>query len=170
MHLKNLWDLRVLGNLEHAPQDCKLGTSQERGSLTLSQFTQLISQKRFIEEKKGTMSRLWMIQDVHQKGTMIRKRSTENCLIKSKEWGLTVVCFVFYQMKYSTKTKRKVFLQLKSTLSHSQRYLTQQKQFREISWLLLERALHLPQKLKVLVSHGLNIDVSVLQPLRVSEH
>ena len=33
-------------NLKHVLQDCKLGISQERGSLTLSQFMKLISQKK----------------------------------------------------------------------------------------------------------------------------
>ena len=49
--------LSVHRNLKYVPEDCKLGTSRERGSLTLSQFMKLISPKRFIEEKKETMSR-----------------------------------------------------------------------------------------------------------------
>ena len=47
-----------------------------------------------------------------------------------------------------------------------------QKELREISWLVIkrDRTLHLPQKLKVTVRHGLNTDVFVLQPLRANEH
>lgn len=104
MQLENFWDLSEHGDSEHVAQHCKLGTSRERGSLTLTQFMKLISHTKIYRGKQSNNFK--PLNDLRRPSERNNDSKKVNRELRDKiKWNQILVSYVYSEIKKKTWSK-----------------------------------------------------------------